>query len=91
MIEPENPLIPVYRQCELIELRRSSYYYEAIKEREYNLLLMKLIDEQYMRSPFYGSRKMTAYLIRAGHKVNRKRVQRLMRLIGIEGLYPKKS
>ncbi|HHW21068.1 IS3 family transposase [Thermodesulfovibrio thiophilus] len=90
MIEPENPLILVYRQCELIGLRRSSYYYEAIKEREYNLLHMKLIDEQYMRSPFYGSRKMTAYLIRAGHKVNRKRVQRLMRLIGIEGLYPKK-
>jgi len=69
MIEPENSMIPVYRQCELIGLRRSSYYYEAIKEREYNLLLMKLIDEQYMRSPFYGSRKMTAYLIRAGHKV----------------------
>jgi Transposase and inactivated derivatives len=90
MIEQENPLIPVYRQCELIGLRRSSYYYEAIKEREYNLLLMKLIDEQYMRSPFYGSRKMTAYLIRAGHKVNRKRVQRLMRLMGIEAIYPKK-
>jgi len=52
MIEPMNPLIPVYRQCELIGLPRSSYYYEERKEREYNLLLMRLIDEQYSRTPF---------------------------------------
>ncbi len=66
MIEPRNPLIPVYRQCELIGLPSSSYYYEAREEREYNLLLMRLIDEEYSRTPFYGTRRMTAYLIRQG-------------------------
>jgi len=90
MIEPLNPLIPVYRQCELIGLPRSSYYYEARKESEYNLLLMSLIDEEYSRAPFYGTRRMTAYLIRQGYEVNRKRIQRLMKLMGIEALYPKK-
>ena len=91
MIEPMNPLIPVYRQWELIGLPRSSYYYEAGKESEYNLLLMRLIDEQYTRTLFYGTRRMTAYLIRQGYEVNRKRIQRLMRLMGIEALYPKKK
>lgn len=74
MIEPMNPKIPIYRQCELIELSRSSYYYEAGKESEYNLLLMSLIDEQYTKAPFYGTRRMTAYLIRQGYEVNRKRI-----------------
>jgi len=91
MIEPLNSLIPVYRQCELIGLPRSSYYYEARKESEYNLLLMSLIDEEYSRTPFYGTRRMTAYLIRQGYEVNRKRIQRLMRLMGIEAIYPKKK
>lgn len=90
MIEPLNSLIPVYRQCELIGLPRSSYYYEARKESEYNLLLMSLIDEEYSRTPFYGTRRMTAYLIRQGYEVNRKRIQRLMKLMGIEAIYPKK-
>ena len=90
MIEPLNSLIPVYRQCELIGLPRSSYYYEARKESEYNLLLMRLIDEEYSRTPFYGTRRMTAYLIRQGYEVNRKRIQRLMKLMGIEAIYPKK-
>jgi len=91
MVEPMNSKIPIYRQCELIGLPRSSYYYEERKEREYNLLLMSLIDEQYTRTPFYGTRRMTAYLIRQGYEVNRKRIQRLMRLMGIEALYPKKE
>jgi len=90
MIEPMNPKIPIYRQCELVGLPRSSYYYEAGKESEYNLLLMSLIDEQYTRTPFYGTRRMTAWLIRQGYEVNRKRIQRLMKLMGIEALYPKK-
>ncbi len=85
-----NPEIPIYRQCELLGLGKSSYYYEPVQENEYNLELMKLIDEQYTRSPFYGTRRMTAWLRRQGHEVNRKRVQRLMRLMGIEAIYPKK-
>lgn len=81
--------IPIYRQCELLELSRSSYYYSPGEETEYNLMLMKLIDEQYTKTPFYGSRRLTAWLMREGHQVNRKRVQRLMRLMGIEAIYPK--
>lgn len=90
MIEPMNPDIPIYRQCELLGLSRSSYYYEPARESEYNLELMRLIDEQYTKSPFYGTRRMTAWLRRQGYEVNRKRVQRLMRLMGIEAIYPRK-
>ncbi|GAB6886990.1 hypothetical protein JCM13304A_04880 [Desulfothermus okinawensis JCM 13304] len=90
MIEPMNTEIPIYRQCELLGLSRSAYYYEPAGESEYNLELMRLIDEQYTKAPFYGSRRMTAWLRHQGYKVNRKRVQRLMRLMGIEAIYPKK-
>lgn len=90
MIEPMNTEIPIYRQCELLGLSRSTYYYKPASESEYNLELMRLIDEQYTKAPFYGTRKMTAWLRRQGYKVNRKRVQRLMRLMGIEAIYPKK-
>jgi putative transposase len=91
MIEPMNTEIPIYRQCELLGLSRSTYYYEPARESEYNLELMRLIDEQYTKTPFYGSRRMTAWLRQQGYKVNRKRVQRLMRLMGIEAIYPKKA
>ena len=91
MIEATNPDIAIYRQCELLGLARSSYYYEPAGESEYNFELMKLIDEQYTRRPFYGTRRMTAWLRHQGYKVNRKRVQRLMRLMGIEAIYPKKK
>lgn len=90
MIEPKNPNLPIYRQCELVGLIRSSYYYEPVQESEYNLELMRWIDEQYTKAPFYGTRRMTAWLRRQGYEVNRKRVQRLMKLMGIEALYPRK-
>lgn len=90
MIEPMNHEIPIYRQCELLGLERSSYYYEPAGESEYNLKIMELIDEQYTKTPFYGTRRMTAWLRLQGYKVNRKRVQRLMRLMGIEAIYPKR-
>ena len=90
MIEPTNVDIPIYRQCELLGMSKSSYYYEPAGESEYNLKLMNLIDKQYTNTPYYGTRKMTAWLRRQGHKVNRKRVQRLMRLMAIEAIYPKK-
>ena len=76
------------QQCELLGLPRSSYYYEPVPESEENLCLMRLIDEQYMETPFFGSRRMTAHLVRDGHAVNRKRIQRLMRTMGLEGLFP---
>ena len=90
MIEVGHPEIPIYRQCELLGLSRSGYYYRPRGESPLNLQLMNLIDEQYTKTPFYGVEKMTAYLIRQGFKVNPKRVRRLMRLMGLEAIYPKK-
>ena len=77
------------RQCELMGVNRSGLYYEPVGESEENLLLLRLLDEQYTRTPFYGSRKMRAWLATVGHEVNRKRVSRLMQLLGIEAVYPK--
>jgi putative transposase len=70
-------------------LNRSSWYFEPAGETAENLRLMRLIDEQYLRAPFYGSRRMTVWLGEQGQAVNRKRVQRLMRRMGIEAIYPK--
>lgn len=79
----------ITRQCELIGLPRSSWYYEPQAETAENLLLMRFLDEQYTRTPFYGSRKMVIALGEQGWNVNRKRVQRLMQKMGIEAIYPK--
>ena len=84
-----NSQISVTRQCELLGLSRSSLYYEAAVESQLNLELMRKLDEQYTRTPFYGSRRMVEGLRRQGHDINRKRVQRLMRLMGIEAIYPR--
>lgn len=73
----------------MLDLSRSSYYYKPQEVDEVTLLLMNLIDEEYTRHPFYGSRKMTAYLRQAGYDVNRKRVQNLYRKMGIEAVHPK--
>jgi putative transposase len=81
--------LSIGRQCELLGLARSSFYYEPALETPENLALMRLIDRQYTDCPFYGSRKMTTWLQGQGHEVNRKRVQRLMRLMGLEAIYPK--
>jgi putative transposase len=82
--------LSVRRQCALLGLARSTFYYTLGAESEENLALMRQIDEEYLRHPFYGSRKMTDWLCRCGVGVNRKRVQRLMRLMGIEAVYPKR-
>ncbi len=79
----------VRRQCELLGLNRSSWYYEAVPESPENLRLMRLIDQEYTAHPFYGTRRMRAWLNEQGEEVNRKRVQRLMRLMGLEAIYPK--
>ena len=70
-------------------LNRSSYYLSPATESEENLRLMRLIDQQFLRTPFYGSRRMTASLERSGETVNRKRVQRLMALMGLDAIFPK--
>ena len=89
MIDPGNVQIPIYRQCELLGLPRSSYYYESQRDDSYNLMLMSLIDEQFTRTPFYGVPRITAWLNVQGHEVNHKRVRRLMRLMGLQAIYPK--
>lgn len=89
LVEEDHDELSVVRQCELLGLPRSTWYYEARPESAANLQLMRLIDEQYLRTPFYGSRRMTAVLQRQGHEINRKRVQRLMRRMGLEAIYPK--
>ena len=90
MIEPNHPKLSVKRQCELIGISRSSYYRKESSESEENLKLMRLIDEEYTRHPFYGTRKIRDYLRRQGYRVNRKRVQRLMRLMGLSSIAPRK-
>lgn len=90
MIEPKHEQLSIRRQCELIGLPRSSYYREPGSESEDNLELMRLIDEECTRRPFYGTRKMRYYLRRLGYKVNRKKVQRLMRLMGLASIAPGK-
>jgi putative transposase len=78
----------VRRQCELIGLSRATFYRQPSGETAFNLRLMRLIDAEYTRTPFYGYRKMTARLNLQGHEVNRKRVARLMRLMGLQAIYP---
>ncbi len=89
MIDADHPQLSVRRQCQLLGLSRASLYYEPTGETPENLRLMRRIDERYAAWPFYGSRRMTAWLIQHGEAVNRKRVQRLMRVMGLETIHPK--
>ena len=88
-MEGDHPEICISRQCELLGLPRSSFYYKPVGVCEYNLLLMDMIDKKYTEHPFYGILRMTAWLHDEGHHVNHKRVQRLMQLMGLRAIYPK--
>lgn len=88
-VDRQHPHLSVVRQCQLLAVARSTLYYQPAPADAEDLALMRLIDEQYLKMPFYGSRRMAACLRRQGHAVNRKRVKRLMRLMGIEALYQK--
>ncbi len=88
MIDRQHPQISRERQCELIGLARASLYYKARPESKENLLLMRRLDEQYTRCPFYGVRRMTAWLETQGYWVNEKRVRRLLRNMGLFAQYP---
>ena len=89
-MEQGHPELSIERQCALLGLARSSYYHAARGESVLNLETMRLIDEQYTRTPFYGVERMTEHLRRQGHIVNPKRVRRLTRLMGLEAIYPKR-
>ena len=91
LIEPEHERITVYRQCELVGLPRSSFYYQPVPADPDDLRIMRLLDEQYTRTPFYGVAKMRKFLEDMGECVNPKRIRRLMRIMGLEAIYPKKN
>lgn len=89
LIEPDHPTLSVVRQCELLGLSRSSWYYKPQEVASVDLELMRRIDEQYTLTPFYGIRRMKVALHEQGYQVNPKRIQRLMGLMGLEAIYPK--
>jgi putative transposase len=77
------------RQCQLLAISRSSLYYQPVAPSDEELAMLKEIDQQYLKTPCYGSRRMTAHLHQRGYQVNRKRVQRLMHQLGLQAIYPK--
>ncbi len=91
MIDPQHPEITLTRQCELLSLPRYSYYYKPAGENPLNLELLRIIDEQYTRTPFYGVPRITHLLKNMGYSVGRKRIGRLMKLMGLQAIYPKKN
>jgi putative transposase len=87
MIDRAHPTLSVSRQCQLLDVSRASVYRRPAPVSTEDLRLMELIDRQYLARPFYGSRRITAWLNTQGHRVNRKRVQRLMRRMGLVAIY----
>ena len=87
MIEPGHPKLSIVRQCELVRISRSWFYYESKGESGFNLDLMRLIDEQFLETPYYGSRQMARHLRRQGYSVGRKRIRRLMRKMGLQAVF----
>jgi len=87
LIEPEHGQLSVVRQCELVSMSRSSFYYQPVGETSENLALMRLIDAQFLETPWYGSRQMARHLCREGYGVGRKRIRRLMAKMGLAPIY----
>ena len=87
MVDREHPSLPIVGQCALLGVSRSSIYYRPQGASEAGLSLMREIDRQYLETPFYGSRRMKVWLERQGKQVSRKRVQRLMRVMGLRAIY----
>src|SRR5207244_12544156 len=87
LVDRHDPLLPVTRQCGLMRVGRASVYRPPAPVSDEDLAIMALIDRQYLARPYYGSRRMTAWLARQGHPVNRKRIQRLMRRLGLVAIY----
>ncbi len=87
MIEPEHPRLSIVRQCELVSISRSGFYCYPAGESPLNLELMRLIDAQFLETPWYGSRQMARHLRREGYTVGRKRMRRLMARMGLVPIY----
>ena len=88
LVDPAAPG-SLRQQCQWVELHRSVYYYQPVAVAPEDLVLMRLLDEQYLLTPYYGYRKMQLVLAQAGYHVNHKRVRRLMHVVGIETIYAK--
>ena len=89
MIDADHPRLSISRQCKLVSMSRSSHYYTPKGESPVNLELMRLIDAQYLQTPWYGARQMARHLRRQGYDARRKRIDRLMKLIGLSAIYRK--
>ena len=89
LIDPDHPSLSVTRQCELLNLSKGAYYYSAVEIDPFDLQIMDEIDRIFTKTPFYGSRRITVSLRKLDYAVNRKRIQRLMRVMGLEAIYPK--
>ena len=89
MIEPDNRQISIVKQCNILGISRSGYYYSPRPESPENLKIMRMMDEQYLKTPFYGTRRMHAHINYQGYSVNIKRIRRLLHLMGLEAIYPK--
>ena len=87
LIERETPALPIAQQCRLLAVSRAAVYRKAVAVSGEDLAIMALLDRQYLARPYYGARRMAAWLVTQGHVVNRKRVQRLMRLLGLVAIY----
>ena len=87
-IEKDHTKLSMVKQCDLLEVSRSGLYYEPVPETEENLGLMRLMDEQYLQTPYYGVERLLVLFVALGYKINRKRIRRLMKLIGWQTLYP---
>ena len=91
MVDRSHPSLSIACQCQLLGISRSGLYYQPKGISEGDLTLMKLIDRQYLATPFYGARKIAAWLKSQNYGVNRKRVRRLMRMMGLKAIYRKPS
>lgn len=89
MIDRQDRVFSIRQQCELLDINRSGLYYQSAGENLENLYVMQLLDEQYTRTPYYGVRRMVAYLRSLGNEVNPKRIRRLLRTMGLEAIYQK--
>jgi putative transposase len=89
MIDSAHASLSIARQCELVGVSRSGFYYRPSGETELNLALMRLIDEQHLKTPYYGARQMARHLRREGYVVGRKRIRRLMQRMGLCAVYQK--
>ena len=87
MVEGPHSQLSIVEQCTLLSINRSGFYYEPVPESEENLAVMRLLDEQYFNTPFYGVERLLVLLVVMGYKINRKRLRRLMKIQGWRTLY----